>query len=344
MRKFFLGLTSLIVGFFLPLSAYAHEVYVLSKDTIERDVALTSPNPFSMISPHRFEFFLWAFISIVTVIAVLMISATRRIEEAIDPLLMRIKKYAPLIARITIGMCFIASAYFHALFGPELPFADFAGSFAPALTLLLSVLGVCFILGFYARAAATAALAVFACAVFRYGSYMLTYLNYFGEILVVLFLGGGIHSLDRTIHHSMTFFKKLRGRFEPYTFLILRICFGIGILFASFYAKFLHSQLALDTVIQYHLTDYFHFDPLFVVLGAFIIESIVGVFIILGFEIRFTAFVFLVFLTLSLLYFGEAIWPHIVLLGLNFALIAHGYDRYTVGALMGKKTHLEPVL
>ncbi|MDO8523825.1 MAG: hypothetical protein Q7R74_01195 [bacterium] len=46
----------------------------------------------------------------------------------------------------------------------------------------------------------------------------------------------------------------------------------------------------------------------------------------------------------SLLYFGEAIWPHIVLIGLNVTLIAHDYDRFTVGALLGRKTRLEPIL
>lgn len=310
----------------LPLAAGAHEVYVLSPQVIAHDISIESPDPFSMVPLHQYEFFLWGFISIAAVVVVLLVSITKAVETAIDPFLMRMKKYAPLAARLTLGICFLACGYFQALFGPELPLSQFAGQYAEFLSILFYVLGALLIANLFVREAALIALVVFVIAVFHYGLYMLTYANYLGEILVALMLGNA-------------FFAP----FQKYTFLILRVLFGAAVAFASFYAKFWHSQLALDTVIQYHLTNYFHFAPLFVVLGAFIIELLIGIFFIIGFEVRFTALFFLFFLFLSLFYFGEVIWPHLVLIGVNIVMLLHGYDRYTVGAWMGKKTHLEPV-
>jgi hypothetical protein len=66
--------------------------------------------------------------------------------------------------------------------------------------------------------------------------------------------------------------------------------------------------------------------------------------LILGIEIRWTAIFVLFWLTLSLLYFGEAAWPHLVLFGLGIALFLHGYDRYSLEGQFLKKAHTEPVL
>ena len=191
---------------------------------------------------------------------------------------------------------------------------------------------------------ASIALLIFVFAVFLDKTYMLTYLNYLGEIMLSLILGGGIWSIDSWKGRTKAL-KLLGLEWEKYSFLILRVCFGSAIFFASFYAKFLHSNLALDTVTDYHLTDYFHFTPLFLVLGAFIVEALLGICFAVGFEIRFAALFFTFFLTLSLLFFGEVVWPHIVLFGVNIALFMHGYDRYTLERfLFQRKRRGEPVL
>ena len=328
----------------LPQIASAHEVYVLSKDTIARDVAMVSPNPFSAIPEHQLQFFFWGFISVTTVVVVLLLSISRKLELAIDPFLLRAKKYAPVAARLTLGICFLACAYYQSLFGPELPLSEFAGANAVLVSFFFYLFGAMLILNLFVRAMAFIGLIVFGIAVFHYGTYMLTYTNYLGEMLVTFIVGGGAHPLERMLLNYRSGFDALFAKLEKYGFFILRVCFGVAIMFASYYAKFLHSQLALDTVTQYHLTNYFHFEPIFIVLGACIIEFLIGLFFIFGFEIRFTALFFLFFLFLSLLYFGEVIWPHLVLLGVNIVMLLHGYDRYTIGAWLGRKTHLEPVL
>ena len=75
-----------------------------------------------------------------------------------------------------------------------------------------------------------------------------------------------------------------------------------------------------------------------------LVEILIGICIIIGFELRLVAVVFLGFLTLSILFFGEVVWPHIILFGVNLAIFTHGYDQYTLGKLFQGKRIGEPVL
>src|SRR6201999_918731 len=118
-------------------------------------------------------------------------------------------------------------------------------------------------------------------------------------------------------------------------FFILRVTFGISLLYASIYAKFLHNHLALDVAsmtFNGHMTNLaaaLGFEPHFLVIGACIIEIVIALFFILGIEIRFTALFLEFWLSLSLFYFGEVVWPHIILIGIPVAFIFYGYDKYS---------------
>jgi uncharacterized membrane protein YphA (DoxX/SURF4 family) len=347
-KKSFVVFAAFLAIFFLSFHfVSAHEVYVLNQQTIAYDVSHPSPDPFTLITTNRMEFFLATIVGIILVVGVFLISISRKVERALDPVLMKAKRWAPLVARLTLGLSLIAAAYYHALFGPEIPFARLVGSHAAVLQAVLYAIGICIVLGLFVRESAFIALTVFFIAITVYKTYMLNYANYVGEIVLNMMLGGGLWSLDYYRHaHTAPaqWLRKLKARAEPYAFPVLRILFGVSALYASWYAKLFHSSLALDTVTQYHLTAYFHFPALFVVLGALIVETLIGLFFMLGIEVRFTALFFLMFLTLSLSYFGEVVWPHLILIGVNIAFILHGYDRYALEGRWFKKGNREPVL
>lgn len=323
----------------MPIIASAHEVYVLTPDEVSQAITMTSPNPLTAIPEHESQFLFWGALISIGILITLAVSDARWSENKFDPLLIKLKKFAPLLGRLTFGIAFIASGYFGDFFGPELPAAHLLGmSGATVLSWILMIAGLLICLGFRTRIMAAIGLVVFAITAVNYQWYMLTYVNYLGEILLFLILGGGLWSLD---HHFARKKKKKepkwRFQLEEMSFFILRILFGFSLFFASFYAKFLHSNLALNTVSDYHLTNYFHFTPLFLVLGAFLVEVLIGACFFFGFQIRLASIVFTIFLTLSICFFGEAVWPHIILFGVNFALFAHGYDKYTVGYWLNRK-------
>lgn len=312
-----------------PLAAGAHEVYVLTPERIEADISAPSPNPFDAFGDNRALFFFSAFVGFVFVSTVFFASITHRFELFFAPYFARMRPWAPLVARLTLGACLIASGHNFALYGPELPLSDW-GAYAPLAQWALYISGALVMLGLFVRAAAAAAGIVFLGGVLLYGSYMLNYINYLGELAVVLLLGGS--------------WKPGPQRHEALAFLLLRVCFGVSVLYAAVYGKFLHSNLALSTIAEYNLTGYFPFDPLFTVLGAGLIEVLMGFFFIIGFEVRHTALFFLFWIFLSLLYFGEAVWPHLILVGVNAALIMYGYDRWTVHGRLFNRGALQPFL
>jgi uncharacterized membrane protein YphA (DoxX/SURF4 family) len=347
--KSLLLLLSAAITFLAPVAASAHEVYVLSPQETTQAISAASPNPFSVIPEQEFRFIQWGVVVAGLILVVLAVAISPLFERVFDPFLWRLKKYAPFIGRITFGVALIASGWFGAFFGPELPVAASLGAGAAhVFAIILMIAGVMVCLGFLTRIVSLFMLCVFVFTIFKYHGYMLTYVNYLGETLLFLILGGGAWSLDRAIPFLARIEKATHGLhavLERYSFLILRVLFGFSLFYASFYAKFLHSNLALATVIDYHLTNYFPFTPLFLVLGAFLVEAIFGFCFFAGFEIRFAALAFTFFLTLSILFFGEAVWPHIILFGVNIALFFHGYDKYTIErALFQRARKGEPVL
>src|SRR3989338_2370258 len=126
----------------------------------------------------------------------------------------------------------------------------------------------------------------------------------------------GWHERFHSLYHRFT------DRLKPLAFPILRICFGVSLIYASLYAKVLHNNLALQVASlplaghEYSLAQYLGFEPQFLVLGAAIVEILIGLFFVLGIEIRFTSLFLLFWLSLSLLYFSDTVSPHIILIGI----------------------------
>ncbi len=313
----------------IPGAAFAHEVYVLSPQEIQIAIHTPSVPIMSVIREHLAEFIQWAVFGAVVVLAVFFISIIPALTRRASPFFAKTKPWGPVISRVTMGVSFLAAAYYQASYGPELPLAGIYGAWAPLATAVLVVIGVLIIIDKWVRPAALVALAMFAVTVWFHGWYMLTYANYLGEIVVLLMLGAGVHAAKEKVSRS---------------FAILRVLFGTALIYASFYAKILYANLALDTVNQYHLTNYLHFTPHFLVLGAAIVEISIGLFFILGIEIRFVSLFFLFWLTLSLVFFGEVVWPHLILIGIPIAFFFYGYDRYSLEGYFFARDGREPVL
>ncbi len=333
---------ALLVVACMPLSvARAHEVYVLDHDEVESASHEPQSDFRETIETHLGQFLLSAIIGMVIIIAVFILSRMPFIEKSLDPFLHKIKHLAPLITQGTLGLALVASGYYNAAFGIELPLYDLFGVGTGVVRVIFILLGACMVLGVYPRLAGSLAFIIFLPFLVHYKTYMLNYGTYYGEALALLLFGGGYALVNM---RTPAFEKNIEHHLHKYKFLLLRIFFGVSLIYASVYAKYVHGGLALATIVKYHLTNYFPFEPNFIVLGAFLTEILIGLFFIIGFELRFTSLVFLMFLTLSILFFGEAVWPHIILIGTSLAMFTHGYDRYTIGATLSPRKDLEPVL
>ena len=323
-----LGIIFGIFGFGRLTSA--HEVYVLSSGRIAIDLHADSPNPIEALTdPHSLHVFLIVFVLfLLLVFLMLWASYNKRFTGFLRSFIVSIKKYAFTIARIFVGVSLLFSATHLGLFGPELPFSGFT-QYISQFQLVLYVLGILFIFGIFTRFAALVSIGIYIYACTRAGFYMLNYFNYFAEFVLLLISGAGVFSADNL--YEDYFDPDWSAEFEKnYGGAILRIGFGIALLFAAIYVKFIHSDLSLDVVSQYDLVRYFPFTPLMIVFGAGCVETGIALFYLFGFEIRFNTLFFLGFVTVSLFFFGEAVWPHIVLYGIAIAIFGAGYDRFSV--------------
>lgn len=237
------------------------------------------------------------------------------------------------LIRIAFGLSLIVSATNHALYGPELPLSSFG--LGSIIYLLLIVSGIGLIIGFGTRLFAAVALAIWLYAFVDKGPYLFTYANYLGEAIALILLPSTIWSVDTLINKSKGK-EAPTYRYARFSFPVARILFAFSLLYTAITIKFMHTALTLDTVNDFHLTRYFPFDPLFVVLGAACIEVLVALLFLMGFMQRLTTVIFLLVMTLSLLYFKESVWPHYLLIALGVGMLLHKPDTLTIDARFHK--------
>ncbi len=334
-----------VAAMFTPALVLAHELYVLPPSAITAALAADSPNPFSAYFGNEYHFYFWGFVSLVVVSTIFCVTAFRVFEVSSAPFFRHIKKYALAFVRLGVGACLISFSYHDALFGPEFTFVKLFGTgvLNDLAVLATFAFGIAILAGLFTRYIALALIVLWFYAALVMGITILNYTDFLGAFVLLSVLGGGMWSIDHLarIHGPL---RNTLTRYQPYAFPILRMSLGFGTMFAALYAKFFYSALAVDVVVRFHLTDYFPFDPLFVVLGALIIEFLAGAMLFFGVAIRWTG-VFLIFwLTLSQLYFSEAVWPHLILFTLGLALFCHGYDKYSLEGMYFKRRKSEPVL
>jgi uncharacterized membrane protein YphA (DoxX/SURF4 family) len=327
MMKSFIVFLLLLATLSVPTIASAHEVYVLTAQQIDSDLHVTSLNVFaSLSSTVNLLWFLFFASSAITSLSISFIFSFSRWGISIANGIKKLSKFALPIVRVVFGVSLIYSAHFGSLFGPELSLSQLPGAYM--WPFVLYACGILVIFGLFTRIVAAVLLTLFLTSVLVFHEYMLTYVNYLGEILVLLLVGGEAYSLDKVFFKKYTFSPVPRA--QTWAIPILRISFAISLLYAALYVKFLHPALTYEVALQYHMDKFFPFDPLFVVLGAGCVEVVIAMLFLLGINMRWNILFFAFWATLSLLFFGEAVWPHYILFGISTGLFLYGYDKYTL--------------
>lgn len=334
-----------VLAFFIPTLVRAHEVYVLEAGEIARGLATPPISPFTVIAENFSQFMVWGLFFCIALPTLFAMSLSRKVERLFHPFFSRTRTWAPMLVRIGVGASLIAFGYAGSIFGPEIPLQNIFGEYTPFVSVFLALAGAMILFSAYSRAGGFLLLGIFLCALVVRGWYVLTYIEY--AAAAIFFIIGPPGSIDR----SGTALRKNFSRFvecmQAYRFAILRVGFGLSVMLASVYAKMIYGTLGLMVVEKYNLTDYLifsSFSPEFLVLGAAIVEFLCGLLIVLGIEIRHTTLFLAFWLTLSLAYFQEMVWPHIILFGLGGAFFLYGYDWYSLEGRYFKHGNREPIL
>lgn len=316
----------LILSFFLGIfllsyqSAFAHEAYVLPHDTFWNEMhAPFSSHAFDALkSSHNVEITILIGLSIIAMLSINYYFRRHGFGSSIARFFEKYSHLGPHFVRITIALSLFFSASSNVFLGPELYGSSFA--YAHIVRILLYIISIMIAIGFLTELAALVAIAIFVWGFFIFGPYLMTYFNYLGELIVLALFGMRVFSLDKYIFGPLRRFK----HFEKYETVIVRVMYGIALVYAGITVKLLHPELTINVVNTWHLTNFhwlFPSDPLLVTFGAGLVEIIMGLFIIFGFEMRLTVLISLFYITLSLLYFRELVWPHLLLYGISFNLL-----------------------
>jgi len=334
LKKLSLPLLSIFVFGGICSQASAHEIYVLSNQKFSQGLhAPTIDTWKSLSNPANLQVTVILVLSTLLVLATLSYFRYTKLGLQVNEQLKRITQFGLLVIRIALAASFLYAGVTSSIFGPELSLNTLPlHSILPFVEYLV---GFLFLFGLFTEFAAILAFVLYLFTVFTHGIYMLTYVNYLGEIIALILFGSRFLSLDRLFFGKLKRFQKLR----VYESTIIRVCYGAALLYAAIYVKIIHSQIPLDVVTQYHLNHIswlFPSDAVLIVFGAAIVEVVVAVFIIFGFTTRFTNIVLMFYLTLSILFFKESVWPHYMLYGISFSLLFTGGGTLSVDESLSK--------
>lgn len=340
MKKYFLALSALIGAAAWPALVSAHEAYVLPTaffwEEIHKPVSLVAFK--SLENPADLAVALYITLGVLTVLFLNFLFRLSRPGRATHRFIERFAGAGPVLVRIAIASAFFFGAKSGAFLGPELPLSAIHS--AAFLTYALYAISVMIFLGIFTELAAFAGLIIFTVGFVTFGAYLVTYLNYLGELIVLFIFGTRRFSLDRVLLGPLA---NWRARLKPYETTIVRVFYGAALIYAGITVKFLHPELTLRVVNDWNLTQFhwlFPSDPLLVVLGGGLAEAVIGLFILIGFEMRMTVLVSLFYITLSLLFFRELVWPHILLYGISFNLLLQP-ETFTLDHLIFKRRRRE---
>lgn len=331
MKRFFIFLGTFLF-LFVTKFAFAHEAYVLTRSEFDRGLMQTTPNAFApLVNPAYIG--VSAVITFCVVLSYLLIIlwSTTSWSQLLDTIVRKAQLVGPLIIRMAISASFFYAAQANSVLGPEVTLNSVP--YGWVVRFLLYLVAVMVFFGFFTEIAGLIGLGIFLYITKFYGVYMITYLNYLGELCILFLFGSRFISFDRYFFGQKHWYKKIE-KLRKFETPIIRVMYGLALLYAGYNIKFLHQSLTVEVYNQYHLKDFFHADASFIAAGAGLSELAIGLFIVIGFAMRWTLLISLVFITLSLLYFHELIWPHLMLYGISFSLLINSGDFLTVDHYM----------
>lgn len=277
---------------------------------------------------------LLAFGLVAAAAALLAWARWRPMEEARLRFIERAKSYTeylPWIVRLSVGLVLIGAGLARVRFMPTI---DSGGLFG----LLLTATGFLLLLGFAVRPAALVAL----------GAYLVTLvsdpelvmmLDVAGGLAVAAIVGPGRPSLDDLLRAAFprgpgakaATQNLARSRYDDMVPLLVRLGLGGAFAASGIVDKVVIYDQALAAVDAYGLTSVVPVTPELWVLGAALLETSLGVAVILGVLSRFSAVVGFAVLTLALFALpDDPVVAHVGLFGLSSLLVILGGGRWSL--------------
>ena len=239
--------------------------------------------------------------------------------------------YLPWMVRLSMGLVLIGAGLSRVRFMPTIATGEL-------FALMLTGTGFLLLLGLAVRPAALVALGAFVVTLVAHPELVLM-LDVAGGLALVAVLGPGRPSLDDLLRAAFPRGPGARvatenlapGRFDDTVPLLVRLGLGGAFVASGIVDKILIYDQDLVVVDRYHLTTLVPVSPELWVIGASLIETMLGMAILFGVLTRFSAAVGFAVLTLALMALpGDPVIAHVGLFGLSSMLVILGGGRWSL--------------
>lgn len=320
----FLAVASAIL---LPYAAFAHVGYVVS----ENEIRSKSGSDFLfLLKPLTQPLYIVLVFGTAAVVLLLYFLLQRSlfVMNRIAFVRERTKSYGELISwmlRLSLGVALIGAGTAEVFISPIV-------SHLPAFSFIQILLGFLLLTGFLLGPATWLAAILFLIALSK-NFYLFGNADFFAASVALLILANPKPGIDDLLGVSFWSPLKTLREFMPF---ILRIGIGGAMMFLAVYEKFLNPHLSAAVVENFHLTSVIPVSSEMWVLSAGLIEFIVGIALLVGFQTRLVAAVAFAVLSLSFFYFGEEVYSHITLFGVLSVLFVTGGGQWSVDSYYAK--------
>jgi uncharacterized membrane protein YphA (DoxX/SURF4 family) len=240
-------------------------------------------------------------------------------------------EYVPWIVRLSVGLVLIGSGLSRTLIMPTIDASGIA-------SLVLTVAGFLLLLGFAVRLAALAAIGAFVVTTVAHPELVMM-LDVVGALAVATIIGPGRPSLDDLLRAAFprgpgakaATENLVNGGFDDVVPLLVRLGLGGAFVASGIADKLLIHDQALAAVEKYGLTSFVPVAPELWVVGAALVETGLGLAIMLGAMTRLSAAIGFAVLTAALFALpDDPVIAHVALFGLSSVLVILGGGRWSL--------------
>lgn len=301
--------------FFFPFFASAHVGYVLTPEQITE---YSGPDMLFLLKVfgHAGNILLVFVTTLIVIFLVIFIPKVIFVKNFLTYINLRLNSYhefIPWIIRLSLGIALIGAGTTNVLISPAFPDQE-------VFSLLQILLGFMYLVGFLLVPATLATIILFIFA-FIHMSYLAGNLDFLALALAFLVFHSGRPGIDDITGFSLfSHFKISHHLLAP----ILRAGIGISMIYLALHEKIFSPHLSELVVNQYNLTQVVHISPAMWVLGAGLVELLIGFFIMIGFYTRLIAVIAFLVLSLSFFFFKEAVFSHVTLFGILSLILIEG--------------------
>lgn len=264
----------------------------------------------------------------------------------------------PWMLRLSVGLPLVGAGFQGYLFAPTVSFDPAAN---PILRLVLIGVGFFVLFGMATRIVTAVGLALYLWALVTEPAVVLA-LEYLPGFLAIFILGGGRPSADDMLQEVAESDETLYGRVDPVHYLkawldgltmpyrrfvptILRVGMGTAFVYLGLVQKLGDPARTLQVVEKYDLTAVVPVDPGMWVLGAGVMEIVVGLALVVGLLTRASAATAFVLFTLTL--FGlpdDPVLAHITLFGMASAIFTLGAGPFSLDERLARTPSTDPMV